>query len=49
MAHIMEDMKKGKQIEGKRMKVAPLDMTRILPKLNEFLKPMNWAKEVLLM
>lgn len=36
MAHIMEDMKKGKQIEGKRMKVAPLDMTRILPKLNEF-------------
>ena len=36
MAHIMEDMKKGKQIEGKRIKVAPLDMTRILPKLNEF-------------
>lgn len=36
MAHIMEDMKKGKQIEGKRMKVAPLDMTRILPKLNDF-------------
>lgn len=31
------------------MKVAPLDMTRILPKLNEFSKPMNWAKEVLSM
>ena len=31
-----KDMKKGKQIEGKRIKVAPLDMTRILPKLNEF-------------
>lgn len=49
MAHIMEDMKKGKQIEGKRIKVAPLDMTRILPKLNEFFEPMNWAKEVLSM
>lgn len=48
MAHIMEDMKRETD-RRKRMKVAPLDMTRILPKLNEFLKPMNWAKEVLSM